>query len=279
MYSKSIFHSHDLHTQSSAALMDRVEAKFVMPLLTADNYLKALVANYTILEINSRRVFTYESRYFDTPDMSSYKAHHNGKLNRYKVRLRQYREAETAFMEVKTKNNKQRVCKERIRLLPEPDQKDRVNLFIKSAIGMSFAEFIPVMDINYQRLTLMSRDMSERVTVDTGLKFRSLTNERTVELSGLTIVEIKCSKKFSQSYAYRKFVGGGEKQQKFSKYCVAVGLTDDTGLKTNRFKPTLCKMRKLFETGPCVPKFQLQDTSHILQPVIYSTQTNEEPII
>lgn len=40
--------------------------------------------------------------------MTFYHDHHNGKLNRFKIRQREYMDTKTSFLEVKFKNNQRR---------------------------------------------------------------------------------------------------------------------------------------------------------------------------
>jgi len=46
----------------------------------------------TLLDFDSRKISRYENIYFDMQAMDLYLAHHNGKLNRFKVRCRTYKD-------------------------------------------------------------------------------------------------------------------------------------------------------------------------------------------
>src|SRR5690606_1683254 len=61
------------------------------------------VENYRILEIKGTRIPSYESLYFDDLNFSFYNDHHNGRTNRFKVRIRKYVESNLFFLEVKHK--------------------------------------------------------------------------------------------------------------------------------------------------------------------------------
>ena len=70
---------------------------------------------YKVLTISGLRQGRYETRYFDTADYEMYTKHHNGKLNRYKVRFRTYVDSEMNFFEVKFKTNTGRTRKSRVK--------------------------------------------------------------------------------------------------------------------------------------------------------------------
>ena len=110
------FTSHGLDDLNAAKLMNRVDSKFILPISFLPEVLSQLTSHYSVLEINNNRISRYQNKYFDTPDMTLYNNHHNGRLNRYKVRRRRYVDTDTEFLEVKLKNNKKRTIKNRIKL-------------------------------------------------------------------------------------------------------------------------------------------------------------------
>ena len=69
--------------------------------------------------------------------MTLYHDHHNGKLNRYKVRRRRYIDTDTEFLEVKLKNNKKRTIKSRIKLSGQPNEYIRCAQFINEQMQIS----------------------------------------------------------------------------------------------------------------------------------------------
>jgi hypothetical protein len=85
----------------SVSLLNRMDSKYVVTLSQLDFIFECLQSNYSILEINGIKVFTYENNYFDTPDLMFYKDHHNGYMNRLKVRSRRYVESNLCFFEIK----------------------------------------------------------------------------------------------------------------------------------------------------------------------------------
>ena len=71
----------------------------------------------SILQIDGKRKHDYKSLYFDTEDRKFYNDHHNQRVNRYKVRYREYVDSGLVFLEIKCKNNKGKTIKKRLMLL------------------------------------------------------------------------------------------------------------------------------------------------------------------
>ncbi|MCP5208502.1 MAG: DUF4956 domain-containing protein [Hahellaceae bacterium] len=73
--------AHQLSDLKTAALMDRVDTKYLLPTAMATNILQSMLPYYSILEIDGARLFNYQNTYFDTPDYLFYHMHHRGKLS------------------------------------------------------------------------------------------------------------------------------------------------------------------------------------------------------
>jgi hypothetical protein len=100
---------------SKVELMNRTDTKYVFKVDKLNAVLKKALKNYRVLEINNERIHLYTNQYYDTYDYEMYLNHHNGKLNRYKIRCRNYNVSDVAFLEIKFKSNKDRTIKKRIR--------------------------------------------------------------------------------------------------------------------------------------------------------------------
>ncbi len=109
------FQAISLAEMDSVRLMDRVDTKFAISMAELPKLLHQLKGIYHVLEINGLRLPSYESMYFDDEQFSFYKAHHNGREERFKVRIRNYVESGLYFLEVKHRL-KGRVVKKRIRI-------------------------------------------------------------------------------------------------------------------------------------------------------------------
>jgi len=84
-------------------LMNRTDTKFAFSIERFHSILPNLLDFYDALEIAATRTPHYESLYFDDSQFSFFKDHHNGKTNRFKVRIRKYVESDILFLEVKHK--------------------------------------------------------------------------------------------------------------------------------------------------------------------------------
>ena len=109
----STFEPIHLEQMERVKLMNRVDTKFAFDIKVLAEILPDLAQNYFALEINNVRTPSYQSQYFDDNKLSFYSAHHSGRPNRYKVRIRKYVESNLLFLEIKHKF-KGRTIKKRI---------------------------------------------------------------------------------------------------------------------------------------------------------------------
>jgi len=239
------FQCHSLDDQSRAALMDRVDTKFILPMKSLPEFLTSLKDEYSILEQNGRRLFTYDTRYFDTPDKFFYRSHHNGKLNRNKVRFRHYIDTNTAFMEVKLKNNKDRTIKQRVPLDPANPDFSSTKQFLNQCLNDRIGHLESALVVKYQRITLMNKYSSERLTLDLFLSFKSAANDSQVNLPQIWVAELKRDRKACTSSFITLIKNQRISSVNFSKYCIGSVLTGNGTLKSNRFKPTLRQLARL----------------------------------
>ncbi len=243
------FEPHSLLEQNTAALMDRMDSKFLLPIKDFNPLMEAISSNYSILSLNGRRIFHYQTTYFDNKERRFYLDHHNGKLNRHKVRFRRYVESNIGYMEVKFKNNNKRTIKQRIPMdCILPDQV-KVNDFIKEILGYS-TNFETALFVNYQRITLLNNSSKERITIDLNLSFRNAINQVQSIQDKVFIIEIKQAKKAILSPCRQQLKALGYHDINFSKYCIGSVLThtknnDIKPLKSNRFKNVLRRLNKL----------------------------------
>ncbi|MDI9244337.1 polyphosphate polymerase domain-containing protein [Marinobacter sp. CHS3-4] len=244
----SAFSGHSLDDQSAAALMDRVDTKFLVPVDRLVQCLGGLSEHYSVLEMGGLRQMAYDTLYFDTPDRQLYRDHHNGKLNRMKVRIRHYRDSDAAFLEVKRKNNKGRTIKERRLLNTFPNsgqqQAGQLQPILRDVLGLSATRMSPALFVHYRRTTLMNRTSCERVTVDTDLAFLSALNGKRRTLPGLAVLELKSPLLLPDSPLGMRLKLLGYRPLAFSKYCVGTALLAPEQVKTNRFKPVLGKLSR-----------------------------------
>jgi hypothetical protein len=110
----SSFESISLSNMDKVKLMSRKDTKFIFEVNDLPSLLSAVKPFYKVAEINDKRISEYKTDYYDTQQFDLYNAHHNGKLNRNKVRYREYVNSELSFFEIKFKDNKNKTVKFRI---------------------------------------------------------------------------------------------------------------------------------------------------------------------
>jgi hypothetical protein len=246
----ALFNSHGLNDLDAANLMNRVDSKFVLPLSFLPDLLLQLKNCYSVLEINENRVSSYHNQYFDTPDMALYHDHHNGKLNRYKVRRRRYVDTDTEFLEIKLKNNKKRTIKSRIKLSGQPNEYARCAQFIDEKMQtnvnrLNLSNLDIIQQGGYKRIALANEAKAERLTLDFDLWYQDRRGNNNVKLPEFFIAELKQNKKSKRSPFYQLMSANNIFPTAFSKYCIGCSLLYSSSIKSNRFKPILSHIEKL----------------------------------
>ena len=231
-----------LKEMDGVKLLDRTDTKYVFAADELPAILNELCSYYRVLEVNGNRISHYETLYFDTPGFHLYFCHHNGHLNRFKVRYRKYLDSDLSFFEIKLKTNKNRTVKERIRqrdvfLTIHPDAEQ---LLIRKT-NMDAALLKPALWVYYNRITLVGIDSPERLTIDTALSF--INGERRCGLPALAIAEVKQDKS-ARSPFLRLMKLHRIRRNRISKYCIGMILVHPD-LKKNNFKRKLQKINKI----------------------------------
>ncbi len=254
------FASYQLSDLNNANLMDRVDSKFVLPISFLPELLAQLTNEYRVLDIDRQRCFTYYNQYFDTVDMALYRAHHNGKLNRFKVRRRHYVDTGSEFLEVKLKNNQQRTIKTRIKLSTSTshasaqhhldEEQATINAFIQQQMHNQAEKLQVSQRGGYRRIALANEQKAERLTLDFDLWYKNSDGTKTVKLPHFFIAELKQFKKSKQSPFYQLMSQQHIFPISFSKYCIGCALLFRSNIKSNRFKPALARIAALSNPNP-----------------------------
>ena len=105
-----------LAEMDNVKLMSRSDTKFAFKFSKLPELLNQMMPFYKVLEINGKFIHDYKSLYFDTDDRKFYLDHHNGRVNRNKVRFREYVGSDLTFLEIKRKNNKGKTIKKRMKV-------------------------------------------------------------------------------------------------------------------------------------------------------------------
>jgi hypothetical protein len=229
-----------LAAMESVSLMDRLDMKFMLTLGMLEKVISEIKNNYYVLTIQENKVFNYRTEYFDTPEMSMFYDHHNGKLNRFKVRQRTYIDSNLSFLEVKFKSNKGRVIKDRIE--SRKNHSPMFANFIKRHTPYN-PQLLNCMLVNhFYRFTLVDIHFRERVTTDFNLSFSN--GQHKAMLNGLVILELKQNKTDKESIIYKVLKNNSLRPSSISKYCLGVSLLSGNP-RINNFKPVLLKINKI----------------------------------
>ncbi len=236
----SQFNPISLDEMDAVKLMDRIDMKFILPFNQFLAIFPQLTQNYSVLTISNNQVFSYQTDYYDTPGLDMFYDHHNGKLNRFKIRQREYIESKLGFLEVKIRSNKGRIVKERIRYQNPNIQS--FDGFIEKYTPYNPGNLSCTIVNQFNRFTLVDHQMHERVTTDFNISFTD--NSRKIALNGLVIVEIKQARADKTSLIYQALKKNNIRPASISKYCIGVSLLKDKS-KNNNFKHTLLQINKL----------------------------------
>lgn len=226
-------------------MLNRVDTKFVFHVNQLEEILSEIKDQYYVLQIDGKRMFDYESLYFDTDDYLLYKFHHNGKLNRLKVRYRKYLDSGLCYFEVKYKVKGNRTDKKRMK---EPDIKHELSEQELALIKHDYLDINSLkekMVICFTRITLANKNFKERLTLDINILFDNFRDKKTYP--ELVIAEVKTDKTAIGSPIVDSFKKRHFEEVGFSKYATAVALLED--IKSNNFKPNFIKINRIIANG------------------------------
>jgi len=210
-----------LEEMQDVLLLDRIDTKYVISQDQLDEYLKAIYDQYKILVVNGHFLHPYETLYFDTPGYYLFKMHNNGTQNRYKVRFRKYLNSGQAFFEIKTKSNAHRTIKKR---LPVENIFETLNgplnKFIADHTTGRLRNFVPVLRVYFNRITLVNKQGNERLTIDTDIRY-SDNHHTEKNIENMVVIEVKQEKIcFSP---FQELLEQHEQHEHYlSKYCLGV---------------------------------------------------------
>jgi hypothetical protein len=218
------FRPIDINLSVDKALQSRVDSKFVINVSLLPMILSEVIKDYQCQTINGLRISTYESTYYDTADLQSFHFTRIKKPNRFKVRRRHYHNGNLTFLEIKKKVKGYKTIKNRIEVGQKID-----DIHSREFLKMNDIEvnnLHSVINIFYERFTLVSNHNNERVTVDTKLTYDKDGIKKT--LDNVAIIEIKQDKLSNHSKVYQVLTTLGIKKMSISKYCIGIGLLDNT---------------------------------------------------
>jgi hypothetical protein len=251
---KSLLNHFDpitLEQMSDIRLMNRTDTKFVTTRSRLEQLLMLAKDDYYVQEIDGERIAPYYTLYFDTEDHAMYTAHESGHTNRQKLRIRSYVNSGLNFLEVKTKNNHGRTKKKRM-LVDEFDPMNPEHNICFRCQNKAFCEYDEFLRSNLQynpstlseqlencfdRITLVNKGMTERLTIDTNLRFHNIATGNYRFMDHIVIIELKRDGRVA-SPILTLLNQLRIKPLGFSKYCIGSALTN-SDLHCNRLKPRL----------------------------------------
>lgn len=236
-----------LDDMKAVRLMNRVDQKYMASADMLEALLERIADGYYVQQIDGNPLAPYRTLYFDTDDLRMYTMHHNKKLNRQKLRVRTYRSTDTTFFEIKNKDNKKKTRKVRIpidvTLFDNCLEVPEVARFVNENTPYPVGTLHPCLENRFERITLVDKGMSERVTIDRGIMFHNRATGNSADISQLMVIEVKHEAGAPTSDIKRALHELHVLPRRMSKYCIGTALTDPAA-KSNRFKPKLLFIEK-----------------------------------
>ena len=209
-----------------AELQTRVDRKYFVPAEVFRRMIGELSGGMRVLEIDGRRTFGYESIYFDTPELDSYRAHMQRRRQRFKARTRTYTDSGLCMFEVKVKGARGETVKQRV---PHPvedsgELTEQALAHFRATLLQAYrwvpsSRLRPTLATTYRRTTFVSRSGDVRLTCDVGLTCLDVRHE-VRDLGTHVLVE---SKSAGQGGGPEEILRRlGVRPTSVSKYCVGV---------------------------------------------------------
>lgn len=177
----------------SAALLTRVDRKYVVRPEDIADVLAARADDFRALEIGGRRAAAYQSVYYDTPDLTSYLTAARRRPRRFKIRTREYMDTQTTAIEVKLRSARGTTVKHRIWMDapagrgPETPAVMAYAATFPEVAGVAH-DLRPTLTTAYLRSTLVSA--GGRITIDSGVRAEDMAGH-TFGYGDVVIVETK----------------------------------------------------------------------------------------
>jgi hypothetical protein len=232
-----------LEQMSGVKLMNRTDTKFVTTTDRLRLLLQMACNDYYVQEIDGGRNLEYDTTYFDTTAFDMYNQHQWNHTNRQKIRFRTYCVSGLQFMEVKTKNNHGRTKKKRMEVTDMNLAEQAKSDFIGKHLRYDVDTLQPALNNHFSRITLVNKAKTERLTIDSALRFHNIVSGVDKDMGDLVIIELKrdglvYSPVLEMLRQLRIHPHG------FSKYCMGSALTNPD-LRVNRFKRKLIEINKI----------------------------------
>jgi hypothetical protein len=212
-----------------ADLQTRVDRKYLVPDHVFARFASIMQGHFAVLEMQDRRLFSYESVYFDTSALQAYHQHAHGRRRRFKVRTRAYLDSTECVLEVKTEGGRGETVKERCpyvmtdrHRLTEPARD-----FASARIGdpAAVADLGAVISTAYRRATLVDPRSGSRLTCDVDMVFDVVGRPHGARREGPCDMVLIESKTVGEAATADTVLWRlGQRPVSLSKYCVGMAL-------------------------------------------------------
>ncbi len=230
---------------SKASYLKRIDTKYLLNSKQFSDILDKLKENYRVLEIKGQKLFSYDNVYMDTLEYLFYNQHQSKETSRTKIRTRYYTDSDLAFFEYKQKQNwittkyRYEFPSEEHGFMTKGKKRFFEWVWQSMYSNTKAPKLSPSIKTKYKRITLVSKDSTERLTVDFDIKTLDLRNHKSseVNLTNLVIIESKSLKKncYSSKLMQKNNIKKAKSCSKYSLWVVYSGLAE----KYDTFKETM----------------------------------------
>lgn len=235
---------------AQASYLKRKDKKYLMTEKQLLKILNNLPKSYQVLDIDNKRIFSYDNVYMDTVDYMFYNQHENKEPQRTKVRTRLYEDSKLAFFEYKQKEaGITKKYRYEFPFLEHGTMTRGKKRFFDGVYQSNYGESAPIIypaiRTRYNRMTLVAKTGEERLTIDFNIRVQDVRNHKSKEknLKNLVIVESKSlSEKCRSSKIMKKH--GFKKANGCSKYSLGV-VYSGLAKKWDTFAETLEKIKEI----------------------------------
>jgi len=238
----SLFEPVSLGELADYKLQNRIDTKYVCHINQVPQILKLVSEQFKVQNFDNKKIFGYESLYFDTPGLKSYFDHHQGKRIRYKVRFRKYMESGDVFLEIKKKENYIRTNKKRKEFEFSTALNQNHLDYLSKHFNIPAEGLVPAIWTIFDRITMVGKEYLERVTIDTNIRFKN--KERELLVPELVIIEVKSEKGEGSSFFKEVLKSENIKKLGISKYVLG-NILLTPGIKYNRFRKKILTINQI----------------------------------
>jgi hypothetical protein len=211
-----------------AALLRRVDRKYALEPGRFLELLELLADDHEVLEIDGRRCFAYRSVYFDAPDLRCFWDHVVGRVPRFKVRTRLYRDAGSCVFEVKLKRTNEETDKRQVEHPAERSEQltEAATRCLTAALSDAGlcppADLAPTLHTSFRRITFAASESAERLTCDLDVRLSRPDGKSAALSDSVVLVETKTDRE--EGSVNRGLARMGIDEISLSKYRVGMSL-------------------------------------------------------